>query len=82
MKRVNVTIASASIAGCAWSTGSVWSTRTHGDRPDTKYVSNLILEGAARQVTGVANSPAAVTSKLRVRSRRSGLNNVRKRDEL
>jgi uncharacterized protein YcfL len=36
--------------------------------PQTKTYRNLILEGHdARTVTGVANSPAAVSSKLRIR---------------
>lgn len=70
MKRVNITVASTKHKRLNVDYRIVWFTANGMEiDPDTKTYRNLILEGRdAVTVTGVANSPLAVTSKMRVRS--------------
>jgi len=70
MKRVNITLASAKHRRLRVDYRIIWLSANGMELdPDTKTYRNLILEGRdAVTVTGVANSPLAVTSKMRVRS--------------
>ena len=70
MKRVHITISSTKHRRLRVDYRIVWFDANGMEiDPDTKTYRNLILEGRdAVTVTGVANSPSAVTSKLRVRS--------------
>ncbi len=70
MKRVHITLASTKHKRLRVDYRIVWFDANGMEiDPDTKTYRNLILEGRdAVTVTGVANSPAAVTSKLRVRA--------------
>lgn len=70
MKRVHITIASTKHRRLRVDYRIVWFDANGMEiDPDTKTYRSLILEGRdAVTVTGVANSPSAVTSKLRVRS--------------
>ncbi len=70
MKRVHITLASTKHRRLRVDYQIAWYDANGMEiDPDTKTYRNLILEGReSRTVTGVANSPAAVTSRLRVRS--------------
>jgi uncharacterized protein YcfL len=70
LKRVHITLASTKHRRLRVDYRIVWFDSNGMEiDPDTKTYRNLILEGRdAVTVTGVANSPSAVVSKLRVRS--------------
>jgi len=70
MKRVHITLASTKHRRLRVDYRIIWFDANGMEiDPDTKTYRNLILEGRdAVTVTGVANSPAAVKSKMRVRS--------------
>ena len=70
MKRVHITIASTKHRRLRVDYRIVWFDANGMEiDPDTKTYRNLILEGRdSVTVVGVANSPSAVKSKMRVRS--------------
>lgn len=70
MKRVHITLASTRHRRLRVDYRILWLDANGMEiDPDTRAYRHLILEGRdAVTVTGVANSPAAVTSRMRVRS--------------